>query len=244
MPSDTPVILITGSARRVGAAIARHLHGAGYDIVIHHRSATAEAQALVAELDGRRPGSTLRLQAELSDIEALPALVDHVVARFGRLDVLVNNASGFYPTPVGTTSVAQWNELFASNAQAPYFLSQAAAPQLRARQGCILNLLDLYASSPLAGHPVYCMAKAALAMMTLALAKELAPDIRVNGVAPGAVLWPEAGKPAEDQRAMIARTPLQRAGTPQDIAQAALFLIRDAPFVTGQILHVDGGRSI
>lgn len=241
---SAPVVLISGSARRVGAAIARHLHASGYDIVIHYRASAAAAQALQADLEQARPGSTLCLHADLADIERLPDLIADSITRFGRLDALINNASSFYPTPVGETRVEQWNELFASNAQAPYFLAQAAAQALRQQQGCIINLVDLYASQPLAKHPVYCMAKAALAMMTVALARELAPEVRVNGIAPGAVLWPESGKSSAEQQAMIARTPLGRAGTPEDIAKAALFLLRDAPFVTGQILRVDGGRSL
>lgn len=241
---SAPVVLITGSARRVGAAIARHLHASGYDIVIHYRASAAAAQALQADLEQARPGSTLCLHADLADIERLPDLIADSITRFGRLDALINNASSFYPTPVGETRIEQWNELFASNAQAPYFLAQAAAQPLRQQQGCIINLVDLYASQPLTKHPVYCMAKAALAMMTVALARELAPEVRVNGIAPGAVLWPESGKSSAEQQAMIARTPLGRAGTPEDIAKAALFLLRDAPFVTGQILRVDGGRSL
>jgi pteridine reductase len=239
-----PVVMITGGAKRVGAAIARHLHTHGYDIVIHYRHSEGDALALQAELEQARPHSTLCVSAELADIERLPDLVDTALSRFGRLDALINNASGFFPTPVGETGVEHWNTLFASNAQAPYFLSQAAAPHLRRQQGCILNLVDLYATQPLRGHTVYCMAKAALSMMTLSLARELAPEVRVNSIAPGAVLWPESGKSTAEQDAMIARTPLKRAGSPEDIAKAALFLLRDAPFVTGQILRVDGGRSI
>ena len=242
--SSAPVVLITGSARRVGAAIARHLHAVGYDIAIHYRASGQDALALQSELEHVRPRSTLCLRADLVEIERLPELVAGTVSRFGRLDALINNASSFYPTPLGETSVAQWNDLFASNAQAPYFLAQAAAAQLRLQQGCIINLVDLYATHPLPRHPVYSMAKAALAMMTRSLARELAPQVRVNAIAPGAVLWPESGKPIAQQEAMIARTPLRRAGTALDIAQAALFLLRDAPFVTGQILRVDGGRSI
>lgn len=243
-PHPRPVVLITGSARRVGAAIARRLHTEGYDIVIHFRASAAQAHALRAELESERADSTLCLSADLADIARLPDLILAVVARFGRLDALINNASAFYPTPVGDTRIEQWNELFASNAQAPYFLAQAAMPQLRQQQGCIINLVDLYATQPLLQHPVYCMAKAALLMMTQSLARELAPQVRVNAIAPGAVLWPESGKSSAEQEAMIARTPLQRAGTPEDVANTALFLLRDAPFMTGQVLRVDGGRSL
>ena len=241
---DRPVALITGAGKRVGAVIARTLHAAGYDLALHCRRSVEDAEALAAELEYERADSTLVLQAELGDPHALPALVDTALARYGRLDALVNNASAFFPTPVGAASVAQWNELFASNAQAPFFLAQAAAPALRATHGAIVNLVDIYAERPLADHPIYCMAKAALAAMTRSLALDLAPDIRVNGVAPGAVLWPSDGKPYADQQAMLARTPLARAGSPEDVAGAVLWLLRDAPYVTGQIIRVDGGRTL
>jgi len=241
---ESPVALITGGAKRVGAQIARSLHAAGYDLALHCRRSVAEAAELAAELEALRPGSTLILQAELAELDALHALVDTTLARYGRLDALVNNASAFYPTPVGSATAAQWNELFASNAQAPFFLAQAAVPALRESRGAIVNLVDVYAERPLAKHPIYCMAKAALAAMTRSLALDLGPDIRVNGVAPGAVMWPSDGKPYDDQQAMLARTPLRRAGSPQDVAGAVLWLLRDAPFVTGQIIRIDGGRSL
>jgi pteridine reductase len=239
-----PVALITGAAKRVGAAIARSLHAAGYDLALHYRRSRDEMQALCAELEGARAGSTLAIAADLADVDGLPRIVETCTARFGRLDALVNNASAFFPTPIGTISAQQWDDLFASNARAPLFLAQAAAPALRAAHGSIVNLIDIYAERPMPRHPVYSMAKAALAMLTLALAKELAPEVRVNAVAPGAVLWPESGKPAADQAELIARTPLQRAGSPQDVATAVLFLVRDATFTTGQTLRVDGGRSL
>jgi len=174
----------------------------------------------------------------------LPSLVEQLLTRYGRLDALINNASTFYPTPLGSATPAQWNELFASNAQAPFFLCQAAIPALRETRGGIVNLVDIYAERPLADHPLYCMAKAALAAMTRSLALELGPEVRVNGVAPGAVLWPSDGKAYADQQSMLARTPLQRAGMPEDVASAVLWLLRDAPFVTGQIIRVDGGRTL
>lgn len=241
---ERPVALITGSARRVGAQIARTLHAAGYDLALHCRHSATDAGMLAAELEAHRPASTLVLQAELAELDALPALVDTTLARFGRLDALVNNASAFQPTPIGTATTAQWNELFASNAQAPFFLAQAAVPALRASRGAIVNLVDIYAERPLANHPIYCMAKAALAAMTRSLALDLGPDIRVNGIAPGAVMWPSDGKSYDDQQAMLARTPLQRAGSPQDVAGAVLWLLRDATFVTGQIIRIDGGRTL
>jgi pteridine reductase len=242
--SDRPVALITGTGRRVGAVIARTLHGAGYDLALHYRHSAGEAAALADALERQRAGSTLLLQGELADIAALPTLVESLLAHYGRLDALVNNASAFYPTPVGEATPAQWNELFASNAQAPFFLSQAAVPALRKARGGIVNLLDIYAERPLANHPLYCMAKAALAAMTRSLALDLAPQVRVNGVAPGAVLWPSDGMPYDDQQALLTRTPMQRAGTPEDVAGAVLWLLRDAPFVTGQVLRVDGGRTL
>jgi pteridine reductase len=239
-----PVALITGAAKRIGAQIARTLHAAGYDLALHYRHSRGEMDVLCAELESARSGSTLAVQAELADVECLPRLVADCIAFFGRFDALVNNASAFYATPVGSVTPAQWEELFASNARAPFFLAQAAAPHLKKTQGAVVNIVDIYAERPLPGHPVYCMAKAALAMMTLALAKELAPEIRVNGVAPGAVLWPESGKAYADQVELVERTPLKRAGAPDDVATAVLFLLRDAKFTTGQILRIDGGRSL
>jgi pteridine reductase len=239
-----PVALVTGAARRVGATIARTLHAAGYDLALHYRHSAGEAATLAAELERARPGSTLAVPADLVDLAQLPMLVERVVARYGRLDALVNNASAFYPTPVGRATPAQWNELFASNAQAPFFLVQAAWPALRETRGAIVNLVDIYAERALAGHPIYVMAKAALAAMTRTLAQDLAPEVRINGVAPGAVLWPDSGKDYDDRVAMLARTPLNRAGAPEDVASAVLWLLRDAPFVTGQIIRVDGGRTL
>jgi len=239
-----PVVLITGAARRVGSVIARRLHASGYDVALHCRHSRIELDGLIAELEIQRADSTLALQADLADVENLPALIDAVITRFGRLDGLINNASSFYPTAIGTTTPAQWDELFASNARAPFFLAQAAAPHLKSVQGNIVNLVDIYAERPLPGHTVYCMAKAALAMLTYSLAKELGPEVRVNGVAPGAVMWPEQGKEYADREELVKRTALKRAGSPDDVAGAVLYLLRDAGFVTGQILRVDGGRAL
>ena len=244
MPNARPVALVTGAAKRVGAVIARTLHAAGYDLVLHHRQSAAEASALQAALEIARPGSTLVLQAELAHFDRLPELVAHTIGRFGRLDALVNNASAFFPTPVGTTTAAMWDELFASNARAPFFLAQAAAPHLKASSGAIVNLLDIYAERPLQHHTVYSMAKAAAAMMTQSLARELGTEVRVNGVAPGAVLWPESGKADAEKQAMLAKTPLQRIGAPEDVAEAVRWLLQDAHYTTGQILRVDGGRAV
>ena len=245
-PLSGQCVLITGGAKRVGAAIARELHHAGANLVVHYRGSAQAALGLAAELEARRAGSVATVAADLLDVAALPALVEAALARFGRLDVLVNNASSFYPTPVGTISLAQWEDLLGTNLRAPLFLAQAATPALSAARGSILNLIDIHALRPLRRHPVYCAAKAGLAMLTRSLARELGPEVRVNGVAPGAIIWPEdAAWSNEAERArIIAQTSLQRVGDPDDIARAVCFLVGDAPYVTGQILAVDGGRSI
>ena len=239
-----PVAVITGAAKRIGAAIARTLHAAGYDLALHYRHSHAEMGALCAQLESARAGSTCPIQMDLDDIGHVSALVEKCISRFGRLDALVNNASAFYATPIGTATPQQWQELFGSNVQAPFFLAQAAASHLKKSSGSIVNIVDIYAERPLAGHAVYSMAKAALAMMTQALAQDLAPDVRVNAVAPGAILWPDAGKDYADREELVARTPLKRTGTPEDVAAAVLFLLRDAKFTTGQMIKVDGGRSV
>lgn len=244
MTDTRPVALVTGAAKRVGAEIARSLHAAGYDLALHCRHSRGALDELAAELDQHRPHGTLVLQADLSNTEMLPDLVDAALERFGRLDALINNASAFEPTPVGSATPAQWDELFASNARAPFFLAQAAAPALTDARGCIVNLVDIYAERPLARHPIYCMAKAALVMMTRSLALDLAPQVRVNAIAPGAILWPDSGKTSLEQQTLLARVPLARSGSPQDIAAAALWLLRDAPYVTGEVLRIDGGRSL
>lgn len=244
MSESAPVALVTGSARRIGAAIARRLHVAGYDLALHYRDSANDAKALAAALESLRAGSTLLLQADLAEFDRLPELVAKTVGRFGRLDALVNNASAFYPTPFGATTPAQWDELFAINARAPFFLSQAAAPHLADAGGAIVNIADIHAERPLRGHAVYAMGKAALLHMTRALALELAPKVRVNAVSPGAILWPEGGKDPDAQAALLARTPLGRTGTPEEIAEAVLWLLRDARYCTGQALHVDGGRML
>ncbi|MGQ4582883.1 pteridine reductase [Lysobacter sp. F60174L2] len=242
--SAPPVVLITGSARRIGAVIARTLHAAGYDLALHCRNSRAELDALAAELEAARPGSTLLLQADLAEFDRLPELLAQTVGRFGRLDALVNNASGFEPTPLGSTTPAQWDALFASNARAPFFLVQAAAPHLQASGGSIVNLVDIYAERPLREHTVYCMAKAALLMMTKSLALELGPEVRVNAVSPGAILWPEDDGNDAAKDAMLARTPLGRTGTPEEVAEAVRWLLQDATYSTGQVLHLDGGRML
>jgi pteridine reductase len=237
------VVLITGGARRVGAAITRKLHAAGATIVVHyHRSAQA-AQELAAELNAQRPGSVTPLGGDLLKVSMLGALVEATLARHGHLDILVNNASTFYPTRVGEITEAQWDDLMGTNLKAPLFLSQAAAPHLAARNGLILNIADIHGLRPLRHHPVYSPAKAGLIMLTQSLARELAPLVRVNAVAPGPVEFPDKGLTEEMKQAIIDKTLLKRRGSPEDIARAALFFAAEAPYVTGQILAVDGGRS-
>jgi pteridine reductase len=239
-----PVALVTGAARRIGAAIARHLHAQGFDLALHCRDSHDDMRMLVAELEGRRAGSVVSLQADLAEFDRLPELVARTLGRFGRLDALVNNASAFFPTPLGTGTPRDWDTLFAVNARAPYFLAQAAAPHLDAAGGAIVNLADIHGERPLRGHAIYGASKAALIHLTQALAVELAPRVRVNAIAPGAILWPAEGKQAAQRDALIARTPLGRTGTEGEIAAAVLWLLRDATYTTGQVIRVDGGRSL
>jgi pteridine reductase len=246
---DGKAVLVTGAARRIGAAIAQALHGAGANMVLHYRHSAADAEALAASLNRDRPGSAITVQADLLDVTRLASLIEVPLATFGRLDVLVNNASSFYRTPLGTITPQQWDDLIGSNVRAPLFLSQAAAPALRRTAGLILNLADIHALRPLREHPVYCIAKAGLVMATRSLARELGPEVRVNAIAPGPVVWPEeesSGRKisAELKADIIHRTALKRIGTPEDIARAALYFATAAPYVTGQILAVDGGRSL
>jgi pteridine reductase len=241
---QSKVALVTGAARRVGAAIARRLHGAGASVVLHYRGAEAEAAQLEKELNAARAGSALKVRGDLLAPVAPQALVSAALQRFARLDFLVNNASAFYPTPLGEIEAGHWEELIGSNLRAPLFLAQAAAPQLALAGGAIVNIADIHAERPLKGYVVYSIAKAGLAALTRSLALELAPGVRVNAVAPGAIAWPEDGQFAPGERArIVAGTPLGRTGTPEEIAQAVHFLCT-AAFVTGQMLAVDGGRSI
>ena len=238
------VALITGGAKRLGNAIAHALHQEGAQLVIHYRSSKAQAEALVSELNALRAGSAVAIACDLLNTAALPGLIAQTLSHFGRLDVLVNNASSFYPTPIGSITEQHWDDLLGSNLKAPLFLAQAAAPALRQTQGLILNMVDIHAQRPLPAYTVYSIAKAGLATLTKSLARELGPEIRVNAIAPGPVLWPEHEMSAELQQEIISKTALKRQGSPQDIARAALFFAKDAPYVTGQILAVDGGRSI
>lgn len=245
MSTPRRVVLITGAARRIGATIARRLQADGYDVALHYRGSAADVQGLVEELEAGRQGSTLVLQADLAVFDRVPELVAKTVGHFGRLDALVNNASAFYPTPVGSATPAQWEELFAVNARAPFFLAQAAAPHLRAARGAIVNIADIYAEKPRADLPVYAASKAALLAVSRGLAVSLGPEVRVNAVSPGAILWPDGGIDPALQETLLAQTPLGRVGEPADIAATVAWLLSDAAaYVTGQTLHVDGGRAL
>jgi pteridine reductase len=239
-------VLVTGGAKRVGAAIVRRLHAAGANVAIHCHASLDAALALCAELNGQRPDSASTVQADLLDLASLARVVDETVRKFGHLHALVNNASSFYPTPLDQMNEQQWGDLIGTNLKAPLFLAQAAAAELRRCHGCIVNIVDIHADFPMRGHLLYNIAKSGLAGLTRALAQELAPQIRVNGIAPGINLWPEsaAWQDEEQRRKLIAHTLLKREGEPDDIARTAQFLIADAPYITGQILAVDGGRSI
>lgn len=238
------VALITGAARRIGAAIATTLHRNGANVAVHYRDSSTDADVLIEQLNGERRDSAAKFQANLSDTEALPSLVDSVLDWHGALDILINNASSFYPTPPGEITEAHWDDLIGSNLKAPMFLSQAALPALRDAHGVIINLIDVHAQRPLRNHTVYGSAKAGLAMLTRSLAKDLAPDVRVNGVSPGAILWPENGMNEATKDTILEQIPMQRPGEPEDIAGCVLYLVKDATYVTGQIIAVDGGRSI
>jgi pteridine reductase len=242
-PLSGHAVLVTGGAKRLGAAIARRLHGEGASLAIHYRSSASAADALCREFNASRPDSAVAIAGDLRELACLPGLVRGAVGAFGRLDVLVNNASSFYPTPLGEISAEQFDDLIGTNLRAPLFLAQAAAPELRLRRGLILNLIDIHGFRPLKRHPVYSAAKAALVMLTRSLARELGPEVRVNGIAPGPILWPEGPMDGDLKARIIARTSLKRIGSPDDIARAALFFVRDAPYVTGQVLPVDGGRT-
>jgi len=242
--TTAPVILITGAARRVGAAIAATLHNAGARVVLHARQSLMEAEALARSLNAERADSVRVVSADLLDTAAIAPMVAEALAQFGRIDGLVCNASSFFPTPIGSINEAAWHDLVGSNFKAPLFLAQAAAPHLRASGGSIVNITDIHAERPLAGYPLYAAAKGALLTLTRALAIELAPEVRVNAVAPGAILWPEDDQFSDaDRDAIVKHTLLKRAGTPQDIARTVRFLMFDAPYITGQMINVDGGRS-
>lgn len=240
------VVLVTGGAKRVGAAICRRLHASGAQVAIHFHSSEQQAQQLQAELNRLRPGSAAIIQADLLDQQSLLALVLQVTRTFGRLDALVNNASSFYATPLPQVDEQQWNDLLGTNLRAPLFLAQAAEEELRHHHGCIVNIADIHAERPMHGHVLYNVAKAGLVALTKSLAQELAPQVRVNAVAPGVILWPESEswQDEEQRRNIVAHTLLKREGEPDDIARTVAFLIQDAPYITGQVIAVDGGRSV
>lgn len=242
--ANQPVALITGAAHRIGAAIVRRLHAEGLDIALHYHRSEGAAEALKNELEAVRPESVRLIRADLNQQEQLAGIIRQIDQWRERLDVLVNNASSFYPTPLPQLTPRQWDDLMGTNLQAPFFLALAAAPLLRASRGSIVNLVDIHAERPLKDHPVYSMAKAGNAMMVKSLARELGPEIRVNGVAPGAILWPEQAMSDQAKVEILARTPLERTGSPEDIAATVRFLALDAPYITGQIIAVDGGRSV
>jgi pteridine reductase len=238
-------VLITGGAKRVGAAICRKLHGAGANLMLHYRSSGGEARLLQAELNHARANSVALIQADLLDVAKLPSLVEQTLTTFGRLDGLVNNASSFFATPMGEISPSDWEDLIGTNLRAPLFLSQSAATALKRTQGAIVNIADIHASRPLKSYIVYSTAKAGLVGLTRSLARELAPDVRVNAVAPGPILWPDDDQFDElSRQRIISSTPLRREGTPDDIARAVHFLLAEAPFVTGETINVDGGRHV
>ena len=239
------IVLVTGGAKRVGATICRRLHKAGASIMLHFRASAGEARLLQAELNHVRPNSVALIQADLLDVGKLSSLVDQTVQTFGRLDALVNNASTFYPTALGEIDAGDWNDLIGTNLQAPLFLAQAAATALRKTQGSIVNITDIHAERPLKNYVVYSIAKAGLVGLTRSLARELAPEVRVNAVAPGPILWPDEDVFDELARQrIISHTPLRREGTPDDVAKAVHYLLADAPYVTGETINVDGGRHV
>jgi pteridine reductase len=248
MPDDQAlrgkVALITGGAHRIGAEVARGLHRAGADLVIHYRRSAEGAKRLQETLEGARAHSVLLLQADPTDCAGFPGLIDRIRDFRGRLDILVNNASSFYPTPLADATAEQWDDLIGSNLKGPFFLTREAAPLLRSARGCVVNLVDIHAERPLKDHPIYSIAKAGNAMMVKALARELGPEVRVNGIAPGAILWPEQGLAETTKREILGRVALRRPGSPTDIARTLLFLVRDADYITGQIIAVDGGRTL
>ncbi len=241
---DGTCALITGAAKRIGAVITERLHEAGVSVAIHYRSSAVDAKELCSRLNDARPDSAKIFAADLNDTASLGDLVESVIDWGGRLDILINNAASFYPTPIGSISASQWDDLIGANLKAPLFLSQSAWPHLKSSQGVIINMLDIHARRPLRDHAVYALTKAGLSALTRSLAKDMAPEVRVNGVAPGAILWPKEGISESIKKSIVGQIPLKRPGNPDDIADCVLYLVRDADYVTGQIIAVDGGRSI
>jgi pteridine reductase len=240
--SENPVALVTGSAKRIGAAIAKGLHAAGFNLILHYRDSKIAAENLTAELNQQRANSAIGIQANFDQIDSIKTLAEKTIDQWRRLDLLVNNASMFYPTPLTDATIQDWNSLFNSNLQAPYFLIQSLVVPLKKSQGSIINIADIYADKPLKSHSIYCMAKAGNVMMTKSLALELAPDIRVNGIAPGAILWPET--PTGDMPKILEKIPMRKLGSPEEIVNLVLFLANKTNYITGQIINVDGGRAL
>jgi pteridine reductase len=249
--ADNSVVLITGAAKRIGAEVARFLHANNFNVIIHYRHSQNDAEHLVALLNHIRANSAVSFHADLTNMHEIELLARQAITYWGKVDALINNASSFYPTIIGEVQENDWDNLMGSNVKAPFFLAQALGPELTKNRGCIINMADIYADKPLLNHSVYSMAKAANLMLTKSLALELAPHVRVNGIAPGAILWPEkiASEDSEklsliDKKNLLAKIPLQRIGEMSDIAKTILFLINDAPYINGQILSVDGGRNL
>lgn len=244
MNNQTKTILITGGAKRIGQQIARTLHNTGHNVMVHYRSSAGAAHQLIDELNADRPDSAAAVQGDLLDVACIPSILEQTIETFGQLDCLINNASTFYPTPIELINTEFWDDLLGSNLKAPAFMVKSAAPLLRQSNGSIINIVDIYARKPLANHPVYCAAKAGLEMLTKSLASDLAPEIRVNAVSPGAILWPESNTHVPSQTELLAKIPLQRLGEPSDIANLVRFLIDEGSYITGQTIAVDGGRSV
>lgn len=244
--NTSPVALITGSARRIGAEIARILHENGMNVVIHYHTSQKEAETLCQHLNEKRPDSAQLSHCDLTDIQKIPAWIDNIAGYWKRLDVVINNASRFYKTPLGNTTDTAWNELMNNNLMAPFFISQAAKPYLSVQKGCIINIADIHAERPMRDYAVYCISKSGLIMLTKALAKEWGPEIRVNAISPGAIAWPEGSNTlsSAEKEKILARIPLQKEGCPHAIAQSVLFIVKNADYITGQVLTVDGGRSL
>ena len=244
MSNSQKTVLITGGARRIGNVIAHLLHASGFNIMIHYRSSSSDADKLITDLNNIRADSAASVQGDLLDVNCIPRIIEQTIDTFGRLDVLINNASTFYPTPIELIDNEFWTDLVGSNLKAPMFMVKSATKHLRDNNGCIINIVDIYARTPLSNHPIYCSAKAGLEMLTKSLARDLAPEIRVNGVSPGAILWPEHETHTEKQDELLKKVPMGRMGTPEDIAKTVRFLIEDGTYITGQIIAVDGGRSV
>jgi len=242
--SRPKTVLITGAARRVGAEMVRHLHHANMNIILHYRSSSEDATALADSLNAQRPDSVKLLKGDLKKYQQIPTLIEQGIALFGHIDALINNASSFYPNDLKDVSEEMWEDLVGVNLKAPLYLTQALAEELKKNKGCIINIVDIHGDRPLKDYSVYCIAKAGLIMFTKSMARELAPEVRVNGIAPGAIMWPEVEQYESMHQEIISRTALKREGSPADIADTALFLIENANYITGQIIAVDGGRTL